>query len=382
MRRNRKRLVISLAVLTLIGAGLLFWVLDGTKVKNTAIQSQTEGQVPQEEILKKKKDKDKIEQSQDKVIEKETQENVTLVFSGDVLLSNYVLDNYETSGISGIVSEEMVDEMRNADITMINEEFPFSVRGNQAQDKQFTFRVDPVYVKIFQELGIDVVTVANNHALDYGKEALSDTFQTLDDADIAYVGAGETNERAAEPYKVEAGGKTFGILAASRVIPEVSWNVENQQPGMLCTYDSRILCDAINKAKETCDYVVVYVHWGIERDNVPQDYQRQLGKEYIDAGADMVIGSHPHVLQGIEYYNEKPIVYSLGNYIFNQEIGSTLLLKATVSPQNKTELQLIPAYAAGAKTQKMAEVDSAKLYQFMEDISYGILVEDDGRVSP
>ena len=164
------------------------------------------------------------------------------------------------------------------------------------------------------------------------------------------------------------------------MIPEVSWNIDNQQPGMLCTYDSTALCEAIKKAKENCDYVAVYVHWGIERENMPQDYQRQLGKAYIDAGADIVIGSHPHVLQGIEYYNGKPIVYSLGNYIFNQSIEKTMLLKVTVSPENETMLQIIPASASGAKTQKMDADSSAELYQFMEEISFGVSVTEDGMI--
>lgn len=382
MKKNRKAILVSLVVLILVGAGLLFWVLDGTEEKERDIQNQADTQSAKEEIPKKHIDTKEVEKPQEELPQEETQEEVTLVFSGDILFSSYVLNNYESGGIGGILSEELADEMQKADITMINEEFPFSTRGSQAQDKQFTFRVDPSYVKIFQEMGIDVITVANNHALDYGKEALSDTFQTLDDAGIGYVGAGETKGRAAEPYTAELEGRTFGVLAASRVIPEVSWNVENQQPGMLCTYDSGILCEAITKAKKSCDYVIVYVHWGNERENTPQDYQRQLGKAYIDAGADMVIGSHPHVLQGIEYYNGKPIVYSLGNYMFNQEIEKTLLLKAIISAEDDVSLQLIPAYASGAKTQKMSEAGSEELYRYMEEISYGISVGEDGVVIP
>lgn len=390
MKKNTRALIISLGILLVVGLGLLWWVAAGTK-ENPKEEREVTSETQKPENSKNTiKNDEPEEQGKEEDTEGEAepmqqpeepvQEPVELVFSGDILLSSYVLNNYETSGISGVLSEELLGEMQNADLTMVNEEFPFSTRGTQAQDKQFTFRIDPSYVKLFQEMGIDVVTVANNHALDYGTEALSDTFQTLDEAGIAYVGAGDSKERAAQPYVTELGGKTFGFLAASRVIPEVSWNIENQQPGMLCTYDSTQLCEAIRKAKENCDYVVVYVHWGIERENTPQDYQRQLGKAYIDAGADMVIGSHPHVLQGIEYYNGKPIVYSLGNYIFNQEIGSTLLLKATVTPENETTLQLIPAYASGAKTQKMNEADSAELYQFMEEISFDVIVGADGKV--
>lgn len=395
MKKNTKAMLVSIGILAVIAIVLVVWVQLGSSNKATSTEKKKTGQVDKkqeasakQDIQQEEKQKETQEtgngevpaRQEEQVQEPETQQDVTVVFSGDILLSSYVLNNYEKSGINGILSEELQSEMQNADITMVNEEFPFSNRGTQAQDKQFTFRVDPGYVKILQEMGIDVVTVANNHALDYGTDALSDTFQTLDNAGIAYVGAGDNLERASQPYVIKAGGKTFGFLAASRVIPEVSWNIDNRQPGMLCTYDSAELCNAIQKAKETCDYVVVYVHWGIERENTPQDYQRQLGKAYIDAGADMVIGAHPHVLQGIEYYNGKPIVYSLGNYIFNQEINSTVLLKTTITPENETTLQLIPAYASGAKTQKMQGEDGAQLYQFMEGISYGVSISKDGVV--
>lgn len=388
MKRNTKAILISMGVLMLTAAVLVFWVLAGMQEEKTDTPSQTEvsdeGKLKKENPKEEKIEKEEIEEieeiTESKLPEEEIPKAVTMVFSGDILLSSYVLNNYDNNGMSGMISEELSAEMQKADITMANQEFPFSARGTQAQDKQFTFRVDPSYVKILQGMGIDIVTLANNHALDYGTEALSDTFQTLDGAGIAYVGAGDSKERAARAYVTEMGGRTFGFLAASRVIPEVGWNIDNRQPGLLCTYDSAALCQAIRKAKETCDYVAVYVHWGIERENTPQDYQRQLGKAYIDAGADIVIGSHPHVLQGIEYYNGKPIVYSLGNYIFNREIGSTLLLKAIVSPENETTLQLIPAYAAGAKTQKMDEIKGAELYKFMEEISYGISVKEDGTV--
>ena len=395
MKKNTKAMLVSIGILAVIAIVLVVWVQLGSSNRATSTEKKETGQVDKRQEASAKQDiqqEEKQKETQEtgngevpagqeeQVQEPETQQDVTVVFSGDILLSSYVLNNYEKSGINGILSEELQSEMQNADITMVNEEFPFSNRGTQAQDKQFTFRVDPGYVKILQEMGIDVVTVANNHALDYGTDALSDTFQTLDNAGIAYVGAGDNLERASQPYVIKAGGKTFGFLAASRVIPEVSWNIDNRQPGMLCTYDSAELCNAIQKAKETCDYVVVYVHWGIERENTPQDYQRQLGKAYIDAGADMVIGAHPHVLQGIEYYNGKPIIYSLGNYIFNQEINSTVLLKTTITPENEITLQLIPAYASGAKTQKMQEEDGAQLYQFMEGISYGVSISKDGVV--
>lgn len=393
MRKSTRAALLSAAILVLVGAGLLYWVFSESDPmeKDAAVRTQAGAENEGQKNKESEEDREHGETGEPeegkslegKKPKEETRKpkEVSMVFTGDILLSSYVLQNYESSGIQGILSENLRNEMTQAQLAVANEEFPFSTGGSQAPDKQFTFRVAPSYVKLFQEMGIDVVSLANNHALDYGIQALQDTFSTLDDAGIAYIGAGDTQERAAQPFVIELEGKKFAVLAASRVIPEVSWNIENQQPGMLCTYDGTALCEAIQKAKESCDYVAVYVHWGIERENTPQDYQRSLGKSYIDAGADLVIGSHPHVLQGVEYYNGKPIVYSLGNYIFNQEIKSTVLLKAVVTPENETRLQLIPAYAAGAKTQEMSGEGKAELFRFLEEISFGVTIGEDGTVT-
>ena len=359
MKRNIRVTMISLAVVLVVGIGLYFWVYDSGQRENDFIEYEeampqsaqgqkiytvsdaksielTENQIETEEPAEEQ------EQNTNMMTEEQEPEEVTLIFAGDIYLSSYVLNNYNSSGIYGVVSEPLLTEMQQGDITIANQEFPFSLGGTKAPDKQFNFRVDPMYTKIFSEMGIDLVGLANNHALDYGTEALTDTFTALKTAGIAYVGAGDDLAHAMQPSIIQAGQRSFGFLAASRVIPEISWNVENQQPGMLCTYDSALLCQAIQEAKQQCDFLTVYVHWGIEKSSMPEEYQKQLAYQYIDAGADLVIGSHPHVLQGIEYYNGKPIVYSLGNYIFNQEISSTVLLKVRVTLQNEAVLKLIP----------------------------------------
>lgn len=405
MKRSIRAAAVSLAVLTVFGICLALWVHQSDKAEQKAPQQgQSEGretqggqsgQVVQPKMQQGQPEGQDDAQGKDSEGEESPfqgteggrqdsgsqEEEVSMIFAGDIYLSSYVLEQYDREGINGVLSERLLSEMQQGDIVMVNEEFPFSQRGTQAEDKQFTFRVNPSYVKILQEMGIDAVTLANNHALDYGPDALTDTFRTLEEAGIAYVGAGADKIRAGEPYFVQKGQKNFGFLAASRVIPVPEWNVEYQQPGMLCTYDSSLLCQAIREAKARCEFLTVYVHWGIERENTPQEYQRQLAKEYIDAGADLVIGAHPHVLQGVEYYNGKPIVYSLGNYIFNQEIGATVLLKVLAAPDSQISLQVIPAFASGAKTQEMDEAQAAELYRFLEEISFGVRVEADGTIA-
>ena len=149
----------------------------------------------------------------------DTDGEVTILFTGDVLFANAFKAGYDAKGIEGVVEKELLAELNDADILMVNNEFPYSDRGVPMENKQFTFRCSPSYVKALNEMGVDVVSLANNHTLDYGKEALSDTFTALDGAGILYGGAGESIERAEEVQIIEVNGKKYGFLAVSRVIP-------------------------------------------------------------------------------------------------------------------------------------------------------------------
>lgn len=305
--------------------------------------------------------------------------DINLFFAGDIYLSDAVAGIYKKQGIEGIVDSKLLADMKDADIAMVNQEFTFSGGGKAAADKQFTFRVNPDYVTAFQDMGIDIVTLANNHSMDFGADALKDSFSTLSAAGIAYVGAGNNLEEARNIHYVKENGKTLAFLAASRVIPVPDWNATSNKAGMLTTYDPALLLEDIKTAKENSDYVIVYLHWGIEREEKPKDYQRSLARQYIDAGADMVIGSHPHVLQGVEYYNGKPIIYSLGNYIFYSNIKSTAVLKVTLDEKLNAKIQLLPAYAAGGKTQLLEEPEKIReFYEYMKSISFGVNFEESG----
>lgn len=307
--------------------------------------------------------------------------DTTLVFAGDIYLSDYVLAAYQQSGIQGVLSKELKKELKQADLAIANHEFAFSTRGTQATDKQFTFRVDPSYVQILSKAGIDLVTLANNHVLDYGTDALTDTFHTLDEAGIAYAGAGNSLKRAAKLIRKKANGHTFGFLAASRVFPTVSWNVENAQPGVFSAYDPSRLLDAVENARTACDFLCVYVHWGIERNTTPEEYQRSLAHALIDAGADAVIGAHPHVLQGVEFYKGKPVFYSLGNFIFYQNIDQTAVAKLTLTADLDTQWQMLPAKAALSCTSLVTDAASSRdFYRYMEDLSENTTFLEDGTI--
>ena len=273
-----------------------------------------------------------------------------LLFAGDVYFSNHVLNAYtKAGGIQGVLDEEIRKEIAAADVFMVNQEFPFTDRGKAAANKQFTFRLPPDKIHILQEMGVDIVTMANNHILDFGPDGITDSLKTLDEAGILHVGAGEDIEQAKRMEIIETCGRRIGFIGVSRVYMAESWAAGAGHPGVFSAYDPSPSLQAVREAKEKVDYLVVYIHWGVERETEPQEYQKVMGRQYIDAGADVVIGSHPHVLQPIETYKEKPIVYSLGNFVFGSSIPSTELFKLTLTEAGmKTEV--IPCTSSGGFT--------------------------------
>lgn len=338
----------------------------------------------EEELLETANSEEKAAQSTQEQAE-ESKDSMTVLFSGDVLLSDHVLNAYNRAGnITGVLDSGYLGAIQAADYFAVNEEFPFSDRGTQAADKQYTFRLAPEKVSLFQEMGIDAVTLANNHALDYGIDALLDTCQVLDNAGILHTGAGKDLDAARQPVILEKNDQKLALIGATRVIPQADWAAANNHPGMLSSYDVSVdtLLAEIAACHAQGAKVAVLIHWGIERDEKPQEYQRTLAKRYIDAGADLVIGSHPHVLQGMEYYKGKPIFYSLGNFVFGSSIPKTMLVQAEFQGDH-LNLKLIPGTSSGGYTRTLTDAgEKTQFYQYLEGISFGVSVEADGIVSP
>ena len=307
----------------------------------------------------------------------ESKQETIITFTGDVLLTDYMINNYKRDGIKGLVDQKLYDLLYNADINMINQEFPFSNRGTPMVNKEYTFRASTEHVKIFKDMGVDIVTLANNHTLDYGTEALLDTFTTLEEAGISYVGAGKNLDRAKKIEYFEVNGYRIAFVGASRVLPIVDWYATSSRPGILSTYDSTITREQIKEAKEQADYVVVYVHWGKEHTERPVAYQRNMGKEYIDSGADIVVGSHTHSLQGVEFYQGKPIVYSLGNFIFSRNTTETAMIALIIDEDGKLNLAMYPCKAEKGLTAMVTDEEEVKKFNaYMESISYDISIDE------
>lgn len=166
---------------------------------------------------------------------------------------------------------------------------------------------------------IDAVTLANNHSMDFGLQGLHDTLHALDEAGIAHAGAGLDASGASAPALLGAGGTTICVLAFSRTLPQIFW-AKDQSPGTAFA-GAPAVQEAVRACKDRGFFTAVTFHWGKEGDSSPAPYQKALARVAIDAGADAVIGHHPHVVQDIEVYNGKPIFHSLGNFVFGSLPG-------------------------------------------------------------
>lgn len=315
--------------------------------------------------------------------------DVTICFSGDISLADNAVttkqwENSEND-LSKCISPELLEIMNAADVMCVNNEFTFSTRGEPMEGKAYTFRANPERVSLLLEMGVDLALLANNHVFDYGKESILDTFDTLESAGIAYFGAGKNLSEAMQPYYVEIDGITIAFVAASRAEKyKMTPQATETEPGILRCYDTELFLEVIKEADANADIVLACVHWGTEYSTVLEEAQLTTGKLYLDAGADAIIGSHSHCLQGMEFYDGKPIVYSLGNFWFNHRDLDTMLVEIRIIGERENpqlEVAVIPALQKNYKTTILTEQkDREELYKYLESISINIEIDENGIV--
>ena len=249
----------------------------------------------------------------------------TLAFGGDTLLTRRV--SPATDPFAGIEPP-----LADADLAIVNLETAISSRG-RAQVKDFTFRSAPSFADVIARAGVDVVSLANNHSLDFGLDALDDTVDNLGRVRVAHVGAGRNLAEALAPAEFDIGGTTVAVFGASQIIPNGAWPATATRPGIASAgkhavnRETQQLLAAVRGAKAANDVIVVVLHWGIEGDPCPSAVQRKLGRLLLDAGATAVLGAHPHVLQPVvpvtTLGGDAVIAYSLGNFIWDPRGGAT-----------------------------------------------------------
>jgi poly-gamma-glutamate synthesis protein (capsule biosynthesis protein) len=253
----------------------------------------------------------------------EPKENVSIAVTGDVMFARKMPNvlSLDSSPFSGVA-----DVIENVDLLLINFENAATTSGD-ALKGDVPLKCDPSYVPLAKANNVTVAALSNNHALDYGVTGMEDTISNLKSADITPMGAGNTEDEAHASVTKEVNGRKITILnyMDSENFAEYSQDVmpyaDGDNPGY-SAYDSEDAKKQISEHNDS-DLIIAYMHFGNEYSNSPNENQVKIAHELIDNGADIVLGSHPHVTQGIEMYNGKPIFYSLGNFIFDQSNPAT-----------------------------------------------------------
>lgn len=357
-----------------------------------------EGLPPEAEISEEEKPAGRYDEilsntdymKENNIYPKETsaEDEVILIFAGDILFdpgySVMARLLQRQNGIYDSISQDLLEEMKNADIMMLNNEFPYSNRGMPTEEKQFTFRAKPESVNILGNMGVDIVSLANNHAYDYGETALLDTLDILKEAGMPYVGAGRDLAEASRPVYFIAGDQKIAYVSATQIErlenPDTK-GATDTTPGVFRCWNPEKLLEIVKEAKENSDFVVVYIHWGTENTDQLDWAQLDQAPRLVDAGADLIIGDHPHCLQPIQYVKGVPVVYSLGNFWFNSRQVDTCLVKAVIGDGGLRSLQFIPALQKDCTTSMLYGEEKERVLAYMRSISPEITIDEDGYIS-
>ncbi|MBQ2745445.1 MAG: CapA family protein [Lachnospiraceae bacterium] len=314
---------------------------------------------------------------------------VTMAFVGDMYLSDKLYSNYTKSGLTGFLGQSILDIFQKTDIMIANHEYVATDLPEEAKDTQqlYNFKSPVAREILWKEMGVDIVSLANNHAMDYGEQSLLDCLDALDAIGIARIGAGKNLADALKADIRIVNGKKIAVLAASRFIVSWEWYAQTNKPGVMTTYEStdryKMMKDEIKRLKEEekCDIVAVYVHFGQEKSYELTSNQPVIAHGYIDAGADFVIGSHAHNLQGIEIYKGAPIYYNLGNFLFSNYVSDTMVVNIAINADNSVSTRITPCVSKQYSVQEATGTKAQEIYDFIESISVNVRIDENGNVT-
>lgn len=269
-----------------------------------------------------------------------SESTVVIAIVGDVLLDRGVRAALERSSLDELVSD-VAPVLRDADLAVGNLECPMSQRGLRSA-KPFSFRGDPQHAASLARSGFDAMSLANNHSLDYGRVALSDTISALEGSGIAAIGAGPSRAAAMHERIFERKGLRIALLGYCAMFVEAT--TPRADAVTISESDLEAFVGQIRAARAANDVVVVLPHWGREWSARPNATQELLAARFLDAGATIVAGAHPHVLQPIERRGSQLVAWSLGNFVFDQkgDGADSCVLRVTVGRDGVRGFDVVP----------------------------------------
>jgi poly-gamma-glutamate synthesis protein (capsule biosynthesis protein) len=289
---------------------------------------------------------------------------VTLAFGGDVHFEGVLRSKLQTDPL-GMFSP-IAPTLTAADVAMVNLETAVTERGS-AQGKQYVFRTSPRAFDALRAAGVDVVTMANNHGIDFGPVGLQDSLAAIAASGFPTVGIGVDAASAYRPWRVEVKGQRLAVFGATDVLDgalEPAWTAADGKAGLASAKGANLtrLADAVRAARTDSDTVVVYLHWGVEGQSCPSARQREVAQVLTAAGADVVVGSHAHRVMGAGRLGGAFVAYGLGNFAFYNESGpsgATGVLEVTVTGRAVGPYAWIPARIRGGVPTPLADSQAA-----------------------
>ena len=312
--------------------------------------------------------------------------SISFTSTGDLIFWREVGDYIDQNGGASAMAN-ISDFLAQADVTIANVESPLSKDESEPiTDKDVYIIGKPSAIESIENSGIDLASLANNHIMDYGKPALEDTLKALDGAGVLHAGAGLTENEAAKMAEMEVDGVSIAFFSWTDIVPDY-FLAFGDEPGVVSArMNMADACKRVSEAKATHDIVIVAMHWGVEYEDYITDYlQSEPAHQLVDAGADVILGNHPHVIEGIEFYKGALIAYAHGNCVFWQKYDHThesYLLSFDMTDEGvknvvATPLYLddkygIPDFATGSQAQETL----SRLEQISEGMNTAFDIRD------
>ena len=299
-----------------------------------------------------------------------TSEPMTFMATGDILMGWYVHEAYLKTRGPLYPFERVRDTLRSADITFADFENS-TPAGGVSNYTAFAFGAAPDSVLGLRDAGIDVVNIANNHMGDYGLDAVADTIDNLRRYGIGYVGAGKTRSEARSPWITSTKGITVAILGYNEIPPD-AYAATETRPGTAWLEVDNVLKE-VKQAKALGNFVIVALHMGNEYTAHPNARQQEIARSVAEAGADLIIGDHPHVVQALGFFGKTFVTYSLGDFVYVQPgspaTGEAAILRAVIDGGSLKQIDLVPVYIDRAQPYAMSAVDAKLMIQRIFDAS-------------
>lgn len=375
-RKKKIRLLLSIFLVSIVVAagGFSWWYNAGGKKelgakRTTAVANEVKTEAPAP-----------APEPKPPVVQEDPE--IKLVFSGDTMF-DWALRPVVAQKGADFPFQYVKPQIESADYAFVNLETAFTTRSKQAPGQKFWIKSDPATITAIKNTGFDIVSLGNNHSLDYGREGLLDSIVNTEGAGLQYIGVGRNAAEAYAAKEVTIKGKKIKFLSFVRFMPCADWTATNTTPGVAGGYDLNVVTKTIQEQKGDADYLVVYMHWGVEQTNTPAAYQKEYVTKMTEAGANAIVGSHPHWLQGFEYYNGVPVAYSLGNFLFPDYVkghsAETGVLTLTLKGKD-IQMSFSPYVIRGNQIHPIDGQAKAAMYQYLQSVSYDVEITGDGTI--